>query len=96
MSSDIAKQLPENEVLLKYGFVDDKLRLVNEDGQLINKEDEVVDEDGLTSEDKKVVEHKPFLDDDGNEIKKVEEEIVEDVVDVVEEGQAEDGSVDGE
>jgi hypothetical protein len=43
---DWQKKLPENRFLLKYGFVDDKLRLINKDGHLIDQEGRLINEDG--------------------------------------------------
>lgn len=76
--TDIEKQLPENEFLVEYGFVDDQLRLVNENGQLISDDGRVIDEDGfiVTKEEEKI-ERKPFLDDDGNEVAKKTEVVLE-------------------
>ena len=71
--SDIEKQLPENEFLLNYGFVDNELRLVDKNGQFVNEDGEVVDEDGFAVQEVEKVEFHPFLDDDGNEVVKTEE-----------------------
>jgi hypothetical protein len=53
ISGDADKKLPENRFLIDFGFADDKLRLVNEDGhfvdvngKLINEDNQFVDEDG--------------------------------------------------
>lgn len=77
-------KLPENVWLKKYGFINDKLhlidkqkrlidsegRLVNEDGRYINEKNEFVDRDGnlLTEDGQYKVEFKPFLDDDGKPV----------------------------
>jgi len=77
--------LPENQFLKKYKFVNDDLRLVDKDGkyvttdgrlinqdfQYIDEDGNVVDEDGnmLDDDGLPVVETSPFLDDDGNPIK---------------------------
>jgi hypothetical protein len=76
--------LPENQFLKKYKFVDDELRLVNKDGKFvtkdgklidndfryINEQGEYVDVDGnrIDKDGLPVVEFSPFLDDDGNPI----------------------------
>lgn len=74
--SDIEKQLPENEFLLEYGFVDNELRLIDENGELINENGEVVDEDGFAVEEKQeIIERKPFLDEDGGEIIRDQEKL---------------------
>ena len=72
------KELPENKFLLKYKLCDEKLRLVNKDGHLIDADGRLVDEnyhyvtedgkqcyqDGRLVDEKK--EPAPFLDDEGN------------------------------
>ena len=60
---DIEKQLPENEFLLEYGFVNDDLQLIDKDGNLVDENDQIIQ--NIVDEK---VERKPFLDDDGNEI----------------------------
>lgn len=39
-------QLPENKFLIEYGLLDDKNRLVNEDGHLIDDDGKLINEDG--------------------------------------------------
>lgn len=84
LDNDYEKKLPENKFLIKYKFVDDKLRLVNDKGQLVDSEGRLVDEFGrfINEEGKYVdkngnlvdeygdylLEFKPFTDDDGNPI----------------------------
>lgn len=76
--------LPENQFLKKYKFVNDKLQLVNKDGQRITTDGRTIDDDGyyINAEGKReneagqlldengypIVEFKPFLDDDGNPV----------------------------
>jgi len=76
--------LPENQFLKKYKFVDDKLRLVNKDGHYvtvdgrrINEDFQYIDDDGNIVDDEgnkidedglPIVKPSPFLDDDGNPI----------------------------
>lgn len=43
---DWEKKLPENKFLIKYKFVDEKLRLVNKDGKLIDAEGRLINEEG--------------------------------------------------
>lgn len=43
---DWEKKLPENRFLTKYGFVDEKLRLVNKDGHLIDTDGRLINEKG--------------------------------------------------
>lgn len=68
VSSDIEKELPENEFLLEFGYMNDQLYLVNENGELINEDGEVIDKNGAIIVEEEEVERKPFLDDDGNEV----------------------------
>lgn len=72
INEDWEKDLPENKFLLEFNFVNEDLRLVNEeghlvdtkgrlineDGELIDKKGNLVDEDGNTQ---KKQERKPFL-----------------------------------
>jgi len=82
------KMLSENQFLIKYKFVDEKLRLVNKDGHLVDDAGRLIDENGYLVDEKgelvdydgqklmvKEEEIKPFLDEEGQEI--VEEKIVE-------------------
>jgi hypothetical protein len=84
LDNDYEKKLPENKFLIKYRFVDDKLRLVNKDGHLVDAEGRLIDEFGrfvnasgqfvdkngnLVDENGDyLTEFKPFTDDDGNPI----------------------------
>lgn len=84
LDNDYEKKLPENKFLIKYKFVDDKLRLLNEKGKLVDSESRLIDDTGrFINEDGKYVdkngnlvdengdyitEFKPFTDDDGNPI----------------------------
>jgi hypothetical protein len=74
--------LPENQFLRKWKFVDDKLRLVNKSGHLVDTEGRLINDDGhyvdeagelvdiegrrVDKQGNYVVEAQPFLDDDGN------------------------------
>lgn len=84
LDNDYEKKLPENKFLVKYKFVDDKLRLVNKDGRLVDGEGRLIDESGRFINEKGqfvdkngnlvdengdyLTEFKPFTDDDGNPI----------------------------
>jgi hypothetical protein len=73
-------ELFENKFLKEYGFVDEKLRLINKDGKLVdskgrliredgrfvNEKNELIDADGNPVDEKGnyKVEFKPFLDDE--------------------------------
>ena len=87
------ENLPENQFLKKFEFVDEDLRLVNKDGKhvtkdnklidndfrYINEQGEYVDVDGnrIDTDGLPMVEFSPFLDDDGNPIIEAEAEEVE-------------------
>jgi len=84
MGPNVEKELPENQFLLKYKFINDKLHLVNKEGKLVDNEGRLVDENGRFINEKGefidkfgsliseagdyIVDSKPFLDDDGTEI----------------------------
>lgn len=89
LDNDYEKKLPENKFLVKYKFVDDKLRLVNDKGQLVDGDGRLIDESGrFINEQGKyvdkngnlvdengdyVLEFQPFTDDNGNPIVDKEE-----------------------
>lgn len=84
LDNDYEKKLPENKFLLKYKFVDEKLRLVNKDGKLVDVDGRLIDENGRFVNEKGefvdkngnlvdangdyLTDFKPFTDDDGNPI----------------------------
>lgn len=84
LDNDYEEKLPENKFLKQYKFVDDKLRLINKDGKLVDGEGRLIDENGRYINDKGefvdkdgntvdidgdyVVEFTPFLDDDGKPV----------------------------
>jgi hypothetical protein len=84
LDNDYENNLPENQFLKNYNFVDEKLRLIdkegrlvdsdgrllNEDGRFINEQGEFIDKYGnLLNEDGEYkVEFTPFLDDEGNPV----------------------------
>lgn len=57
------KQLPENQFLLKYKFVDENLRFINKNGHLIDRDGRLINEDG-----RYVDENGLFVDKDGNPV----------------------------
>lgn len=91
LDNDYEKKLPENKFLLKYKFVDDKLRLINKEGKLVDADGRLVDEFGrfineqgqyvdkngnLVDENGDyVTDFQPFTDDNGNPI--IEEDKIE-------------------
>lgn len=84
LDNDYEKKLPENKFLIKYKFVDEKLRLVNNKGQLVDSEGRLIDQEGrFINEDGQYVDKngnlvdengdyltdfQPFTDDDGNPV----------------------------
>lgn len=84
LDSDYEEKLPENKFLMKYKFVDEKLRLVNSDGKLVDEDGRLIDENGRFINEKGefvdkegnivdvkgdyIVEFQPFLDDEGKPI----------------------------
>lgn len=86
LDSNHEAKLPEFKFLSEFGFVDDKLRLVNKDGHLVDVDGKLIDEYGryvdgkggycdkdgtpLDSDGNYLVEKRAFLDDDGNPIVK--------------------------
>jgi hypothetical protein len=61
LDSDYEEKLPENKFLIKYKFVDNKLRLVNKDGKLVDEEGRLIDEGG-----RYINENGDFIDKEGN------------------------------
>jgi hypothetical protein len=84
LDNDYEKKLPENKFLIKYKFVDDKLRLINKDGHLVDLEGRLVDSNGRYVNEKGeyvdkngvpvdingdyITDFKPFTDDEGNPV----------------------------
>ena len=66
---DFEKNLPENKFLKKYGFCDDKYRLIDKSGNFVDGNGKPVDEDGNSIEPKEKVEDVgEFLDDDEEKV----------------------------
>lgn len=62
---DFEKNLPENKFLKKYGFCDEKYRLVNAEGKLVDEHGNLLDEDGNRIKKEEVIESVgEFLDDE--------------------------------
>ena len=84
LDDDYEKNLPENQFLHTYKFVDKDLRLLNKDGDLVDLEGRLIDKDGrfidkdgnfididgnpVSEEGDYKFEFQPFLDDDGNPV----------------------------
>lgn len=82
VDADFQKKLPENQFLTKFGFVDERLRLINKEGKLVDSEGRLVDENGryikedgtfvnaggdsVDEDGNLVVQSLPFLDEEGN------------------------------
>lgn len=58
IDTDSIGDLPEFQFLKEYGFIDDKLRKINNDGKLVDDDGRLIDEEGY------------YLDDNGNRIDK--------------------------
>jgi hypothetical protein len=63
LEDNFEKTLPENEFLLKFGLVDENLRLINKDGDFVDRDGNRVDADGFL-----VDEEGNYVDEDGNKI----------------------------
>jgi hypothetical protein len=70
VDADADKKLPENEFLLKYGFVNEKLQFVDKDGNLVDLEGRRIDDEGflLDAEGRRVSEDGELLDSNGEVI----------------------------
>ena len=84
LDDNYEKNLPENQFLHDYKFVDAELRLLNKDGELVDVEGRLVDGDGrfvdedgnfvdiegnpVSEEGEYKFEFQPFIDDDGNPV----------------------------
>lgn len=84
LSENFEDTLFENQFLKQWGFVDEKLRLINKDGKLVNEDGKLVDEFGrFVNEDGQLIDYEgnpidndgnynfntqPFLDDNDNPI----------------------------
>lgn len=83
MDTDFQKKRPENEFLIKYGFMDDRLRLINKEGNFVDRDNKLINEDGRYVNEKGefinaggekvdeqgnvVVKSDPFIDDETGE-----------------------------
>jgi len=61
LDNDYEKKLPENKFLLKYKFVDEKLKLVNKEGKYIDEDGRLIDQFG-----RYINENNQYIDRDGN------------------------------
>lgn len=84
LDNDYEKKLPENKFLVKYKFVDEKLRLINKDGHLVDLEGRLIDTNGRYINEKGeyvdkngipvdvngdyITDFRPFTDDNGNPV----------------------------
>ncbi len=68
LDPDFQKNLPENQFLLSYKFVDEDLRLLNKDGHLVDFENRLIDKDGnyVTEDGARCDKFGNLLDKDGN------------------------------
>jgi len=93
LDNDYEANLPENKFLKQYKFVDDKLRLINNEGKLVDKDGRLIDETGrfidkdgnyvdkygyrVDQTGEYLIESQPFLDDNGKPII-IEEKVKDD------------------
>lgn len=84
LDNDYESSLPENKFLKQFKFVDDKLRFINKEGKLVDSDGRLIDENGryididgnfvdkyghrVNDAGDYVVDHQPFLDDNGQPI----------------------------
>jgi hypothetical protein len=89
-SDNMENDLTENRFLKRFNFVDDKLRLINEDGRLVDENGRLIDENGrfidedgdfvdvdgnpVTEDGEYLVDEMPFLDEDGEPIVDIQSE----------------------
>lgn len=89
-TEDFMQGLPENQFLKKWGFSDDKMRLVDSEGRLVSQEGKLVNEEGrlideeggfvdidgnpLDEDGNYAFETQPFLDEEGEPIEEEKEE----------------------
>ena len=80
LDEDFEKNLPENQFLIQFGYVNEDLKYINEDGKLVDSEGRPVNKDGryidadgnlvdiqgnrVDEKGELMIESKPFLDDD--------------------------------
>jgi hypothetical protein len=85
LDADHDHKLAENKFLKEFSFIDEELRLVNDEGKLVDREGTLINEDGryvdkkgnlidkdgnpVTEEGEYDFKRKPFLDEDGKEVK---------------------------
>ena len=65
LDKNFDRNLPENDFLLEFGFVNDKLQYINKEGQLVNENGKLIDEEGR------------LVDKDGNTIDRDSNELDE-------------------
>jgi hypothetical protein len=104
LDSDYEEKLPENKFLKQYRFVDEKLRLINKNGQLVDSEGRLIDENGrfinekgdfvdkdgnpVDLEGEYVIEFSPFLDDEGKPVVIADKKPEPEAVDIKEDANA--------
>src|SRR5690606_2403211 len=74
-NDEMQSKLVENKVLKKIGAVDDKFRLVNDEGKLVDIDGKLIDEEGylINADGKRVDEHGNLIDVDVDDIEYTEE-----------------------
>jgi len=68
LASDNERKLPENKFLMEYGFVDEKLRLINKDGKFVDLDGRLIDEYGryINESGETIDSEGNLIDDAGN------------------------------
>lgn len=72
LEEDYDAKLPENKFLKNYKFVDDKLRMINKEGKLVDSEGRLVDDKG-----RYINEQGEYIDKEGNRVDENGEYIVD-------------------
>lgn len=75
VDEDRTKNLPENKFLLKYGFMNDKFQLIDKDGNLVNEDGKRIDKEGYLVNDQgeRIDTEGNRLDENGDIIQAFEE-----------------------
>ena len=75
LDEDREKQLPENQFLIKYKFVNENLEFIDSDGNLVNEDGQRIDKDGylLDAEGQRVDSLGNKLDENGKPVEEFQE-----------------------
>lgn len=79
LDEDRDKNLPENKFLIKYGFMNEEMRLVDKDNNLVNEDGKRIDKEGyLVNENNERIDTEGNKLDENGEMIQVFEEFLED------------------